>query len=79
MAHGSLESDEFRQAFLTEVAAAVGRTYAPSGVSFEASRRARLDVLADLVEKHVDVEAITALISHGPPAELPVLPPGDSR
>jgi adenosylcobyric acid synthase len=79
MAHGSLEADEFRQAFLTEVAAAVGRTYAPSGVSFEASRRARLDLLADLVEKHVDVEAITALISHGPPGELPVLPPGDSR
>jgi adenosylcobyric acid synthase len=79
MAHGSLESDQFREAFLTEVAVAVGRTFSPSGVSFHKARQSRLDTLADLIEQHVDVDAITTLISDGPPASLPVLPPGDSR
>jgi len=79
MWHGSLESDQFRQAFLTEVAAAAGRSHTPSGVHFDAARQARLDGLADLIEKHVDVDAISALISNGPPPGLPALPPGDSR
>ena len=48
--HGTLESDEFRRAFLTEVAALAGRdfTVAPD-TSFAAARQARLDTLADLV------------------------------
>jgi adenosylcobyric acid synthase len=79
MWHGCLESDEFRQAFLTEVATAVGRSHHRSGVRFEGARRARLDLLADLIEKHVDVDPMTDLISSGPPSGLPVLPPGDSR
>ncbi len=79
MWHGSLESDGFRTAFLDAVAAAVGRSRTPSGVCFAAARQARLDLLADLLEKHVDVDALTALVVAGAPTGLPVLPPGDRR
>ena len=79
MWHGSLESDGFRQAFLAEVASAVGRVRAPSGVSFRQARQHRLDHLADLLERHLDVDAVLRLIDGGPPPGLPVLPPGDQR
>jgi adenosylcobyric acid synthase len=79
MVHGTLESDEFRRNLLAFVAATVGRPYAATEVSFEAARRARLDLLADLIEAHVDVAAIESLINGGAPSGLPVLPPGDSR
>lgn len=79
MWHGSLESDGFRGAFLAEVAAAVGRERAVSGVSFAAARQARLDLLADLVDKHVAVDALIDLIDDGAPPDLPILPPGNRR
>ncbi len=79
MWHGSLESDDFRQAFLGEVAAAVGRDRPPSDVVFEARREARLDLLGDLVTEHLDVEAILGLAQQGAPAGLPLLPPGTDR
>lgn len=75
MWHGSLESDDFRQAFLAAVAVAAGRDYAPSGVSFAGRREARLDLLGDLVEQFLDVDALLALALHGVP-DLRVLPPG---
>jgi adenosylcobyric acid synthase len=77
MWHGSLESDDFRAAFLAEVATMVGRTHAPSGVSFVRARQRRLDHLADVIERHVDVDAVVGLIDGGPPPGLPVLPPGN--
>jgi adenosylcobyric acid synthase len=43
---------------------------------FAALRTARLDLLADAVEKHLDTEALLRLIEHGPPADLPFVPPG---
>ena len=79
MWHGSLESDGFRQAFLAEVAAAVGRTRRPSGIEFGRARESRIDLLADLIERHLDVEALLELIEHGAPAVLPILEPGASR
>jgi len=48
-------------------------------VSFAAARERRLELLADLVEEHLDVEAIAALATDGVPAGLPLLPPGASR
>ena len=74
--HGTLESDAFRRAFLTEVAGLAGRdfTVAP-GTDFAAARQARLDTLGDLVADHLDTEALGRLIEHGPPAGLPVIPP----
>jgi adenosylcobyric acid synthase len=74
--HGTLESDPFRRAFLTEVAALAGRdfTVAP-GTDFAAVRQARLDTLGDLVADHLDTGALRALIEHGAPPGLPVIPP----
>ncbi len=71
MWHGSLEGDAFRAAFLAE---ALG--CAPSGVRFAAARERRLDLLADLAEEHLDVDALLALAREGAPAGLPALAPG---
>ncbi|HET6151664.1 MAG TPA: cobyric acid synthase [Marmoricola sp.] len=79
MWHGSLESDAFRQAFLAEVARASGWERRSSAVSFGERREARLDLLGDLVEEHLDVDALLELAGAGVPSGLPVLPPGVSR
>jgi adenosylcobyric acid synthase len=71
MWHGSLEGDELRRAFLAE---ALG--LAPSTVSFPEARERRLDLLGDLVEEHLDVDALLRLAREGAPAALPVLAPG---
>jgi adenosylcobyric acid synthase len=72
--HGVLENDEFRRAFLTEVAALAGRDFTPApGTGFAAVREARLDVLGDLVAGHLDTAALSRLISDGPAPGLPVL------
>jgi adenosylcobyric acid synthase len=74
--HGTLENDEFRREFLTEVAALAGRdfTVAPD-TDFSALREARLDVLGDLVADNLDTAALGELIDGGPPGGLPVIPP----
>ena len=74
MWHGSLEGDALRGAFLAEIA---GRQ--PSGVSFPAARERRLDLLGELVEEHLDVDALLSLAKRGAPVGLPVLAPGASR
>jgi adenosylcobyric acid synthase len=69
--HGVLEHDSFRRALLAHVASLRGRRFVPGTVSFAAAREARLDVLGDLVEKHLDTELLTALIEGGVPRDLP--------
>ena len=72
--HGALENDEFRRAFLAEVAALAGRDFRPApGTSFAAVREERLDVLGDLVAGHLDTAALTRLIEDGPVPGLPAL------
>lgn len=71
MWHGSLEGDELRGAFL---AVTLGR--APSDVSFAAARDHRIDLLGDLLERHLDIDALLTLARMGAPAGLPVLAPG---
>lgn len=71
MWHGSLEGDALRGALLAE---ALDR--APSVVSFAAARDARLDQLGDLVERHLDIDALLTCARSGAPGNLPVLPPG---
>jgi adenosylcobyric acid synthase len=74
--HGALESDEFRRAFLAEVAALAGRDFTPApGTGFAAVREARLDVLADLVSRHLDTTALSHLIENGPVPDLPAIVP----
>jgi adenosylcobyric acid synthase len=72
--HGVLENNEFRRAFLTEVAALAGRDFTPApGTDFAALRQARLDVLGDLVAEHLDTAALSRLIEAGPPPGMPSL------
>ncbi|MDA8322797.1 MAG: cobyric acid synthase [Actinomycetota bacterium] len=74
--HGLLENDGFRRAFLTQIAAAAGRRFAPSGMSFRAERERQLDVLGDAIGEHADTAALLRLIDGGPPPGLPFIPPG---
>ncbi len=68
MWHGSLEHDAFRGAWLAAAAEHAGRDGGRFGrVSFAAAREARLDLLADLVEEHLDMDAVLRLIAEGPP------------
>ncbi|MGW0430999.1 cobyric acid synthase [Micromonospora sp. NPDC003197] len=76
--HGAFESDEFRRRFLTEVARLSGRhgfRTAPD-TSFAAARERTLDLLGDLVEEHLDTDALWRLVADGPAADLPFVPPG---
>jgi adenosylcobyric acid synthase len=74
--HGVLENDEFRRAFLTEVAAASGRDFVPApDTDFARIRERRLDALADLVADNLDTDAVGALIESGPPSRLPAVGP----
>jgi adenosylcobyric acid synthase len=70
MVHGRLEDDAYRADYLAE---ALGVT---ATASFPLAREARIDRLGDLVEEHLDVEALLALARDGAPTGLPVLPPG---
>ncbi len=40
-------------------------------VDVRARRDAQLDVMADLITSHVDVDAVIDLLEHGPPPRLP--------
>ena len=71
MWHGAFEGDALRGAFLRETLGVE-----VSGASFPRAREHRLELLGDLVETHVDVDALLGLMEHGSPAGLPFLPPG---
>ncbi|ARG55257.1 cobyric acid synthase [Mycobacterium kansasii] len=72
--HGLLDNDDFRRAWLTQVAAAAGRSgfVIADGVNVAARRDAQLDLMADLLTSHVDVKAVLGLLA-GPPPQLPYL------
>jgi adenosylcobyric acid synthase len=75
--HGLLENDNFRRALLHRVAGLVPAGFvAAPGVCFADVRAAQLDLLGDLVEQHLDTDAVWRLISDGVPAGLPFVPPG---
>jgi adenosylcobyric acid synthase len=76
--HGTFESDEFRRRYLTGAARLAGRhgfVVAPD-TRFAAVRERALDVLGDLVEEHLDTDALWRLIEHGPGSAPPFIPPG---
>ena len=67
--HGLFDNDALRRQWLTDAAAAAGRTgfVVADDVDVVARRDAQLDLMADLLTAHVDVDAIIALLEHGPP------------
>lgn len=66
--HGVLDNDDVRRQWLTAAAAAAGRNgfVVADDVDVRARRDAQLDVMADLITSHVDVDAVIALLEHGP-------------
>ncbi len=62
--HGLLANDDVRRALLTDVAHAAGKSgfVAASETDFTAMRMAQIDRMADLVDTHLEMSAVTALI-----------------
>ena len=72
--HGLLACDEFRREYLRWVAKQAGATGFVAGrTSFDGARMAQLDLIADLVETHLDVDRVIDIIANGAPAGLPVI------
>jgi adenosylcobyric acid synthase len=71
--HGIFENDAFRRAFLRLIAVEAGRDWLPGDVAFADVRETRLEALGDLVEEHLDTDALWQLIENGVPADLPEL------
>jgi adenosylcobyric acid synthase len=76
--HSLLESDEFRRSWLREVAAHAGRHgfVVADNTSVAAIRSSQLDLLADLIERHLDIANIERLLNDGAPADLPAIVSG---
>jgi adenosylcobyric acid synthase len=68
--HGLLDNDDVRRQWLTDAATAAGRAgfVVADDVDVRAHRDTQLDVMADLITSHVDVDAVLALMEHGPPS-----------
>jgi adenosylcobyric acid synthase len=72
--HGLLENDGFRRALLARLAP---EGFTPAAdTNFAEVRAGQLDLLGDLVSRHLDTEQIARLIECGAPAGLPFVPPG---
>jgi adenosylcobyric acid synthase len=69
--HGLFEIDAFRRAFLETVAARRDKTFVAGAQSFASARDARVDVLADTLEAHLDLDAIAAILAAGQPTRSP--------
>ena len=66
--HGLLDNDDFRRGGLTHVADAAGRHGFVVGDTHVAARRdAQLDLIADLLAAHLDVDGVLGLLDGPPP------------
>ena len=63
MWHGSLECDDFRRAWLAEVAREAGSPWRPreGGTGFGVLRELMIETTADAIEAHIDVDAVLGL------------------
>jgi len=68
--HGLLDNDDFRRDWLTAVAAATARPgfHVAPDTSVAARRDAQLDVMADLLTAHLDLDAVLELLGGPLPA-----------
>ena len=76
--HGAFESDGFRRAFLTLAAGLAGRhgfVVAPD-TNYATLREQTVDTLGDLVEEHLDTQALLRVIENGVQQDLPVIASG---
>lgn len=73
--HGLLDNDGVRRAWLAEAAAAAGRDgfVVADDVDVSALRDAQLDLMADLLTSHLDLDAVLALLDDGAPARPTVV------
>ena len=71
--HGVLESDDFRRAFLTWIAAESNLDWRAGDRSFATAREAQLEKLGDLIADNLDRDALMRLVDNGPPSGLPVV------
>ncbi len=67
--HGLFDNDELRRAWLTEAAAAAGRSgfVVADDVDVTESRDRQLDLMAELLAAHLDVDAVLELLDRGVP------------
>jgi adenosylcobyric acid synthase len=67
--HGLLDNDDVRRAWLTEVAAERSPGFVVADdVDVTAVRDRQLDLMADLLTAHLDVDAVMELLDDGPPS-----------
>lgn len=73
--HGALDNDDVRRSWLTEAAEAAGRSgfVVADDVDVRACRDAQLDLMADLLTSHLDVDAVLTLLDDGAPARPTVV------
>ena len=66
--HGLLDNDDFRRLWLTDAAAATGRDgfVVADDIDVSARRDGQLDVMADLLDAHLAVDAVIGLLSGDP-------------
>ncbi|MBP2453084.1 cobyric acid synthase [Mycolicibacterium lutetiense] len=67
--HGLLDNDYVRRAWLTEIAAGAGRDgfVVADDIDVQGRRDAQLDLMADLLAAHLDIDAVMGLVRDGPP------------
>jgi adenosylcobyric acid synthase len=67
--HGLLDNDAVRRQWLADAAAAAGRSgfVVADDVDVAARRDAQLDLMADLLTAHLDIDAVIAVLENGPP------------
>jgi adenosylcobyric acid synthase len=69
--HGLLDNDDFRRGWLNRVANAAGRGgFVVADTNVAARRDAQLDLIAELLASHLDVDGVLGLLD-GPPPRRP--------
>jgi adenosylcobyric acid synthase len=65
--HGLLDNNDFRRRWLVEAAANKPGFVVADEINVAARRDGQLDLMADLLTAHLDVDAVLALLDDGPP------------
>ncbi len=67
--HGLFDNDDFRRQWLTVAAGAAGRDgfVVADDVDVAARRDGQMDAMANLLDAHLDIDAVTGLLDGGPP------------